>query len=246
MIACLVKQAIMNGQSAYLKFFKVKEQPGYKPYGIAQIKTGKPLTYYDMQGHPKHKKKNTDEPKMYFVKTDASVIIPCERHRIKIPTLGWVRLKEKGYLPTRAIIRSGSVSKHAGRYYVPVLVDEEPQETTPTERDGIGIDLGVKTFATCSDEVNYDNINKTEQVKCLEKKPGREQRKLSRKYESYEQRKLKGEATRQNIQKQVMVVQKLHQRLANIRTDYINKTVNTLAKTKPDYITIEDLNVKKA
>ena len=57
---------------------------------------------------------------------------------------------------------------------------------------------------------------------------------------------MKGEATRQNIQKQVMVVQKLHQRLANIRTDYINKTVNTLAKTKPDYITIEDLNVKKA
>lgn len=154
-----VKQAIMNGQSAYLNFFKARKQPDYIPYSIAQIETGKPLTYYDMQGHPKHKKKNTDEPKMYFVKTDASVIIPCERHRIKIPTLGWVRLKEKGYLPTRAIIRSGSVSKHADRYYVPVLVDEEPQETTPTERDGIGIDLGIKTFATCSDEVSYDNIN---------------------------------------------------------------------------------------
>ena len=37
---------------------------------------------------------------MYFVKTDKRVVIKCERHRIKIPTLGWVRLKEKGYLPT--------------------------------------------------------------------------------------------------------------------------------------------------
>ena len=42
----------------------------------------------------------TVQTKKYFVKTDAKVIIPCERHRIKIPTLGWVRLKEKGYIPT--------------------------------------------------------------------------------------------------------------------------------------------------
>ena len=55
---------------------------------------------------------------------------------------------------------------------------------------------------------------------------------------------MKGEATRQNIQKQVLKVQKLHQRIDNIRTDYINKCVNEVAKTKPSYIAIEDLNVK--
>ena len=55
---------------------------------------------------------------------------------------------------------------------------------------------------------------------------------------------MKGEATRQNIQKQVLKVQKLHHRIDNIRTDYINKTIAEIVKTKPSYITIEDLNVK--
>lgn len=54
----------------------------------------------------------------------------------------------------------------------------------------------------------------------------------------------KGKATRQNIQEQVQKVQRLHQRLANIRTDYINKCVSEIVKTKPSYITIEDLNVR--
>ena len=72
-----------------------------------------------------------------------------------------------------------------------------------------------------------------------------EQRKLSRKYESLKIRNKnikEGRATRQNIQKQLVKVQKLHQKLANIRTDYINKTVFSIIKQKPSYITIEDLN----
>ncbi len=81
-------------------------------------------------------------------------------------------------------------------------------------------------------------------MKKLNKK--REQRKLSRKYESLEIRNKnikEGRATRQNIQKQVVKVQRLHQRLRNIRTDYINKTVFSIIKQKPSYITIEDLAV---
>lgn len=90
---------------------------------------------------------------MYFVKTDAKVIIPCERHRIKIPTLGWVRLKEKGYIPTNPnthTIKSGAVSYKAGRYYVSVLVDEQEQQKPVLNEFGIGIDLGLKDFAICS------------------------------------------------------------------------------------------------
>ena len=217
-----IKQSIMNGDKAFRRFFK------------------------GLSGFPNFKKKNSNEAKMYFVKTDATVVIPCERHRIKIPTLGWVRIKEKGYLPTKYIIRSGSVSKHAGRYYVSVLVDI-PEITKLEEHgaEGTGIDLGIKSLATCSTEKVYKNINYTDEVRRLEKKLRREQRKLSRKYESLKLRKKESEdATRQNIQKQVLVVQRLHQRLTNIRTDYINKTVNELVKTKPAYMTIEDLNVK--
>ncbi|WP_342357238.1 transposase, partial [Clostridium perfringens] len=71
----------------------------------------------------------------------------------------------------------------------------------------------------------------------------REQRKLSRKYESLKIRNKnikEGRATRQNIQKQIIKVQRLHQRLTNIRTDYINKIVSSIIKQKPSYITIED------
>ena len=107
------------------------------------------------------------------------------------------------------------------------------------------MDLGIKDFAICSNGLTKKNINKTSIVKKAEKKLKREQRKLSRKYESLKIRtkKMKGEATRQNIQKQIVKVQKLHQRLTNIRTDYINKTVSELIKQKPSFITIEDLNV---
>lgn len=183
---------------------------------------------------------------MYFVKTDSKVIIPCERHRIKIPTLGWVRLKEKGYLPTNFntyIIKSGSVSIKAGKYYVSILVEE--QEKPVLNNIGIGIDLGLKDFAICSNNKTFKNISKTQVVKKLEKKLKREQRKLSRKYESLKKqnKNLKGGATRQNIQKQKLKVQKLHHRIDNIRTDYLNKVVSESVKTKPMWITIEDLNV---
>ena len=186
---------------------------------------------------------------MYFVKTDAKAVIRCERHRIKIPTLGWVRLKEKGYIPTTKqgyVIKSGTVSCKAGRYYVSVLIDVPDTEKTRLNDFGLGIDLGVKEFAVISNGVIKKNINKTAKLKKLEKKLKRNQRCLSRKYEDLKKRnnKMKGEATRQNIQKQVLKVQKLHYRIDNIRTDYINKTIAEIVKTKPSYITIEDLNVK--
>ncbi len=215
-----VKQAIMNGEKAFKKFFK----------GEA--------------GFPKFKKKKNQDVKAYFPKnnkTDWTI----ERHRIKIPTLGWVRLKEYGYIPANGRITSGTVSQKADRYYVSVLVDEDIKINNKPCYEGIGVDLGLKDFAICSNGITKKNINKTSRVKKLEKKLKREQRKLSRKYESLKLRnkKEKGEATRQNIQKQIVKVQKLHQRLTNIRTDYINKTVSELIKQKPSFITIEDLNV---
>ena len=77
-------------------------------------------------------------------------------------------------------------------------------------------------------------------LKKLEKQLCREQRCLSRKYENLK----KGESTQKNIQKQKLKVQKLYHKINNIRTDYINKTIAEIVKTKPSYITIEDLNIK--
>ena len=214
-----VKQSITNAYGAYQRFFKKQSR------------------------FPRFKKKGKDDVKMYFVKTDAKSTIWCERHRIKIPTLGWLRLKEKGYIPTTKsgfVIRSGTISEKAGKYYISVLVDVPKQEVEKPTNHGIGIDLGLKDLAIVSNGKTYGNINKSSRVKKLEKQLHREQRCLSRKYENLR----KGEAAqRKNIQKQKLKVQKLHHKLDNIRTDYINKTIAEIVKTKPSYITVEDLNV---
>ena len=179
---------------------------------------------------------------MYFVKNNPKDC-RCERHRINIPSLGWVRIKEKGYIPTTKdgyVIKSGHVSIKAGRYYVSVLIEIPDNKIANNSNEGIGIDLGLKDFAVVSDGTSYKNINKSAKLKKLEKQLIREQRSLSRKYENV---KKGGPTQRANIQKQRLKVQKLHHRIDNIRTDYINKTIAEIVKTKPSYITIEDLNV---
>jgi len=153
-----VKKSIMDAEGAYRRFFK----------GLARI--------------PRFKRKGVNDPKMYFVKTDAKAVIRCERHRIKIPTLGWVRLKGYGYIPTNYTIKSGTVSIRAGRYFVSVLVEVPDAVPQKPQTGGIGIDLGIKEFATVSNEKTYRNINKTGEVRRLEKKLRREQRRLSRKF----------------------------------------------------------------
>ena len=103
---------------------------------------------------------------------------------------------------------------------------------------GIGIDLGIKDLAVVSNGTKYKNINKSYKVKRLEKQLKRQQRSLSRKYENLKKLK-KGEATQKaNIRKQMLKVQRLYHRIDNIRTDYINKTILKIVKTKPSYITI--------
>ena len=218
-----VKKSMENACTAFTKFFKKQSN------------------------FPRFKKKNKSDVKMYFVKNNPKDCF-CERHRINIPTLGWVKLKEKGYIPTTKqgyVIKSGTISHKDGRYYVSVLIDIPEVEKSESNDFGLGIDLGVKEFAVISNGTVKKNINKSARLKKLEKQLKREQRCLSRKYEDLKKRnkKMKGEATRQNIQKQVLKVQRLHHRIDNIRTDYINKTIAEIVKTKPSYIAIEDLNI---
>ena len=214
-----VKKSIEDGCAAFTRFFKHQSD------------------------FPKFKKKGKSDVKMYFVRNNPKDC-QCERHRLKISTLGWVRIKEKGYIPTTKdgyMIRSGTVSVKAGRFYVSVLVEIPDINIDNNSNEGIGIDLGLKDFAIVSNGKTYRNINKSAGLKKLEKQLIREQRSLSRKYENLK----KGKSTqRANIQKQKLKVQKLHHKMDNIRTDYINKTIAEIVKTKPSYITIEDLNVK--
>ena len=214
-----VTQAVNHAQTAFKKFFDHKT------------------------AFPRFKKKGKSDVKMYFVRNNPKDC-RCERHRIHIPSLGWIRIKEKGYIPTTKdgyIIKSGTVSIKAGRFYVSALVEVPDRKITEPFNEGIGIDLGLKEFAVVSNGRIYKNINRSARIRKLEKQLIREQRRLSRKYEDLK----KGETTQKaNIQKQKRKVQKLHQRIQNIRTDYMNKIIAEIVKTKPSYITIENLNVK--
>ena len=213
-----VKKSIEDGCTAFTRFFKHQSD------------------------FPKFKKKGKSDVKMYFVKNNPKDC-RCERHRVNIPSLGWVRIKEKGYIPTTKegyTIKSGHVSMKAGRYYVSALIEIPDNKTADPSNEGIGIDLGLKDFAIVSNGKTYKNINKSAKLKKLEKQLIQKQRSLSRKYENLK----KGEFTQKaNIQKQRLKVQKLHHRIDNNRTDYINKTIAEIVKTKPSYITIENLNV---
>ena len=171
------KKAIQNAETAYRRFFNGQSK------------------------FPRFKKKNKSDVKVYFPKNNKGDY-KVERHRIMIPTLKNVRLKEYGYIKVGAKVISGTVSKKADRYYVSVIIDVDMPIVSKNTNEGIGIDLGLKDFAICSNGEKYKNINKTQKIRKIEKKLKREQKKLSRKYENL--KKKGGTATKSNVIKMFM------------------------------------------
>lgn len=221
------KKSLVNAEQAFRRFFS----------GIS--------------GFPKFKKKVNQNVKLYFPKNNKGDW-KIYRHKLMIPTLKQVRLKEFGYLPVGAKVTNGTVSYVAGRFYVSVVVDideiskynKDLEVSYHTVTDGVGIDLGVKDLAIVSDGKVFKNINKSLKVKRLEKRLWKEQRHLSRKYKFRKERGGASATVSANIEKQKLKVQRLHQCIARIREDYENKTVHEVVKQKPRFITAEDLNVK--
>jgi len=213
------KKAITDAETAFKKFFK------------------------GQAGFPKFKKRNRQSVGIYFPKNNKGDWT-IERHRLQIPTIGKVKLKEYGYLPVGAVVKNGVVSQKADRYYVSIVVDIQPKHYAGSTGEALGIDLGVKDFAILSDGAKYKNISKITAIRQLKKHLRREQRRLSRKLENKKKRGEKSATHFANISKNVLKVQKLHQRLASIRTNYTNQVINEIVKREPSYITIEDLNVK--
>lgn len=128
-------------------------------------------------------------------------------------------------------------------------IDEEEVELS---NESLGIDVGVKELAVCSNGSVYKNINKSKEVKRLERKLKREQRKLSRKLEANTLKRDKNNRPiyktplreMKNIQKQNQVIRQLHKRLTNIRTNHLHQATAEIVKTKPSRIVMETLNIK--
>ena len=213
-----VKQAMTYGEKAFKRFFK----------GLSSF--------------PIFKKKGRNELGAYFVKNNKKDF-EFYRHKIKIPTLKFVRVKEYGYIPKNTNIKSGTITKIANRYFLSLIIEvKDIVKTENTSTKGLGIDLGIKDTAICSDGMVFKNINKTKKVKKLKKKLKREQRKMSRSYEYSKSKKIKLQELK-NFNKKKLKVQKIFYRLNCIRDDYNNKIVNEITRAKLKYITIEDLKV---
>ena len=213
-----VSKAMVYGEKAFKNFFK------------------------GLSGFPVFKKKGKNELGAYFVKNNKSDF-EFYRHKIKIPTLKFVRVKEYGYIPKNANIKSGTISKIADRYFLSLVMEvEDIVKTENKSKKGLGVDLGIKDTAICSDGRVFRNINKTKKVKKIKKKLKREQRKMSRSIEYSKSNKIKLKECK-NFNKKKLKVQRLFYRLNCIRDDYNNKMVNEITRTKLKYITIENLKV---
>ena len=202
-----VKQAMIYGEKAFKNFFK------------------------GLSAFPVFKKKGKNELGAYFVKNNKADF-EFYRHKIKIPTLKFVRVKEYGYIPKNANIKSGTISKIADRYFLSLVIEvDDIVKTENTSTKGLGIDLGIKDTAICSNGMIFKNINKTKKVKKIKKKLKREQRKMSRSVEYSKSNKIKLKECK-NFNKKKLKVQRLFYRLNCIRDDYNNKIVDEITRVK--------------
>ena len=159
-----VKETIANADNAYRDFMK-----GRKGFTNFKKRNGRPVSMYLPRNNP----------------NDLTV----ERHRAKIPTLGWVRFKECGHVPRKLKAISVTIKKRAGRYFASFIFEIDRKIRQDSKSEGIGINLGVKSFAVISDGRDYPNINKTERTRKLIRRLKREQRKFSCKILKLKQRK---------------------------------------------------------
>ena len=239
-----IKASIMNGEKAFKHYFDVCNNPKKHPKSKKrkakeqrakeQGKTLKPF------GYPRYKCKSDNHDSYYLIGS-----IHVERHRIRLPKLGWVRLKEYGYIPTDKPVKSVTVSRTAGRFYVSVLIDDnEPVVTQPNPNgDVIGIDVGLKSLAVTSDNHVYQGMNDVNKVRKLERKAARLDRKITRQRKANENRDDSKYEWR-NYQKTLLAKRKLNQRLSNMKIDNMRKIVADIIARQPSAIVIEHLNVK--
>jgi len=209
----ITKQAIKDACEAYIKFFKKEADK------------------------PKFKSKRKSKPKFY---QDTEKIKFTETN-VRIEKIGWVRLSEVGRIPTDVKYTNPRISYNGIHWYISVGIEvkESSEELTG---ESIGIDLGLKDLAICSNmDAPFKNINKTQKIKRIEKKKRRLQRKVSKKY--LKNKKGGSYCKTSNIIKLEKKIRKLHKRLDNIRTDYRHKATTEIVKTKPTRIVMESLHV---
>lgn len=218
-------QSITDACNAYQKFFKGKcEYPKFKS------KKSSSLSFYQ------------NNVKIKFTETHVKVEKFAASTKRNKQKLNWIKLCEKGKIPTNCKYMNPRFTYDGLYWYVSVSV-EVKDNTDTISKEGVGIDLGIKDLAICSDGNTYGNINKTQRVKKLEKRKRRLQRSISRRYEK--NKKGASFCKTRNVIKREKELLRVIKRLTNIRQNYLHQTTSEIVKRKPSFICIEDLNISK-
>ena len=219
----VTKQAIKDACNSYKRFFN-----GQSRYPKFKNKKNSKQSFYQ------------DNVAIKFTDTHVKIEGFATSRKKNKQKLNWIKLCEKGRIPTNCKYMNPRITYDGLYWFVSVSVGVEDNTTIPT-KEGIGIDLGLKDLAVCSNGNSYRNINKTNKVKKMEKKKRRLQRSISRKYNMNKE----GERYKKtsNIVKREKELLKLNKRLTNVRRNHLHQTTSEIIKRKPSFICIEDLNV---
>ena len=221
------KQAIKDACEAYRDFFK-----GYTKFPRFKSKKHSVPKFYQ------------DNVKIKFTDTHVKLMLIAGKGKAtskRNQKFCRIRLAEHGRIPTDCKYCNPRIKYDGLNWYITVGIEYE-DSTTLLSNEGIGIDLGIKDSAICSDGNTYKNINKLQKIKKLEKRKRRLQRSISRKYEKNKEG--GSYCKTSNIIKSEKELLKLNHRLTNIRQNYLHQTTTEIVKTKPSFVVLEDLNVK--
>lgn len=208
----VTKQAVKDGCEAYKRFFK----------GLAD--------------KPRFKSRRKSKPSFY---NDTSKL-KVKENSVLIEKVGWINIK-KNSIPMNCKYTNPRISFDGKYWFIAVGIEKEPPVVELTN-ESIGIDVGIKDLAICSNGMTFKNINKTRVVKQFEKRLRRLQRRVSRKYlKNKEGSKFVKTSNVIKIEKQIKL---LHRKLANIRSNYNHQATNMIVKTKPSRVVMETLNIK--
>lgn len=219
----ITKQAIKDACDAYKRFFK-----GYSKFPKFKSKKKSKPSFYQ------------DNMKIQFTKTHMKLEKLTDSKKSNKQKLNWIRLAEKERIPTDCKYSNPRITYDGINWWISVGIEYEDNKNIPTN-EGIGIDLGIKDLAVCSDKHSYKNINKTSKVRKLEKKKKRLQRQVSRKYEKERE----GNRYRKtnNIIKLEKKILNVSRKLTNIRHNYTHQVTTKIIKREPSFIVMENLNV---
>ena len=207
----IAKQAVKDACDAYKRFFK------------------------GLSDKPRFKTKKRSKKSFY---NDNVKLKVKDNKLVNIEKIGWIKTNEQ--LPIGVKYSNPRISYDNKYWYISVGIEQEENQEELTDIS-LGIDLGLKDLAICSDGTVYKNINKTYMVRKIEKRLKRLQKQVSRKYEK--NKKGKEYVKTKNIIKLEKQIQQVHRRLANIRNNYLHQTTTNIVKTKPYRVVIEDLAV---